>query len=132
MTDRSWDQLLAVALVGVGGSLGAVSRYGIDAAAVLLAGALGGVTLPVGTLAVNVVGSFALGALSRAIGNRRLRLFLATGFLSSFTTYSAFAVETVQLGPLPGVANVVVTYGLGILAATLGLTVGLGRLRGRR
>jgi CrcB protein len=130
MNERSRGHLVAVLLVGAGGFLGSVSRYGIDVVAVAVGTALGGVALPLGTLTVNVVGSFALGALTRAIRRRRFRLFLATGFLSSFTTYSAFAVESVQLGPSLGTANVVATYGLGFLAALLGLTLGLGGARG--
>lgn len=132
MNERTREHLVAAVLVGLGGFIGAVSRYGVDLVGVAVGAALGGVGVPVGTLTVNVVGSFALGALTRVLADRRLRLFLATGLLSSFTTYSTFAVETVQLGPLVGTANVVATYGLGILAAIAGLTIGLGRGFGRR
>lgn len=107
-------EVAAVALVGAGGFVGTVLRY-------LLAVGLGG---PVGTLAANVLGSFALGLAVTFVDDRRVRLFLATGLLSSFTTYSTFAVETVQLGLGLGTANVLVTYALGLLAALLGLRAG--------
>lgn len=129
MNEQVRDHLAAALLVGAGGFVGAVSRYGIDVA---VGAAVGGAPLPMGTLTVNVVGSFALGALTRILANRRFRLFLATGLLSSFTTYSTFAVETTQLGPLTGAGNVAATYGLGILAAMAGVAVGLDRLPGRR
>lgn len=131
MNDRAREHLIAALLVGAGGFIGATARYGIDVVGAAVGVAVGGEPLPLGTLTVNVVGSFALGALTRVLADRRLRLFLATGVLSSFTTYSAFAVETVRLGPLVGTANVVATYGLGLLAAMAGLAVGLGGPRGQ-
>jgi CrcB protein len=123
MSESASERLTAAVLVGVGGFLGAVSRHGVDVL-------IGATAFPLGTLAVNLVGSFVLGALTPALGPRRLRLFLATGLLSSFTTYSAFAVETVRLGPLLGATNVVATYALGILAAMAGLAVGHGGVSG--
>lgn len=117
MSESASERLTAAVLVGVGGFLGAASRHGVD----LVVGAS---SFPLGTLTVNLVGSFVLGALTPALGPRRLRLFLATGLLSSFTTYSAFAIETVQLSPLSGATNVVATYSLGILAAMAGLAIG--------
>ena len=85
-----------IALVAVGGAVGSLARYVVER----LAGTLDG--LPVGTLAVNVVGAFALGALlewlavrGSDVSHRRAeRLLLGTGFLGGFTTYSALAVET--------------------------------------
>lgn len=121
MSDRASDRLIGAVLVGIGGFVGSVSRYGVDVL-------IGAAAFPLGTLTVNLVGSFVLGALTRTLGRRRFRLFLATGLLSSFTTYSTFAVETVQLSPGLGVANVAVTYTLGILAAMAGVTIGRGRV----
>lgn len=111
---------MAVVLVALGGFAGAALRYAVDA----VAGSAVAAPIPIGTFAVNVLGSFALGALSVALADRRLRLLLATGALSSFTTYSTFAVETVTLGPLWGAANVAATYAVGFLAAAAGLVVG--------
>lgn len=106
-------------LVGVGGFSGAVLRHAVT------------VSLPtavLGTLAVNVLGSFALGALlyeARLAGvlSAETRLVVGTGFLSSFTTYSAFAVQTLSLSPRLAVANVAGNYVLGLLAVVLGHAV---------
>ena len=101
---------MAVALVGIGGFVGTVLRHAVTVALPSTA---------LGTLAVNVLGSFALGLLladSRVAGrlSARLRLLLATGLLSSFTTYSAFALETTALAPMAAVAYVAANYGLAI------------------
>jgi CrcB protein len=113
-------QVAAVALVAVGGFAGAACRHAV---ALALPGGF-----PWGTLAVNVAGSFLLGAV--VFSDRlppRVRLALATGFLSSFTTYSTFAFQTATLAPALAGANVAANYGLGFGAALLGRRVG-GRL----
>jgi CrcB protein len=87
--------LLAIAL---GGACGSVSRF-------LVAREMGrrlGDFLPYGTLAVNVLGSLALGWLAtvfldRPEINSALRLGIAVGFLGAFTTFSTFSLESVQL-----------------------------------
>jgi CrcB protein len=101
-------------LVALGGMVGATLRYAIGVA---IAG-------PPGTLAVNVLGSFLLGVFVTRLRDPRAQLLLGTGALSSFTTYSTFAVETAALGTTLGAANVAATYLLGVLAAGLGLVVG--------
>ena len=108
------NQRAGAALVAAGGFVGASLRYGVGAA------------LPglVGTLAANVVGSFVLGVAVSTLSDARTRLFLGTGLLSSFTTYSTFAVETVTASPAVGAANVAATYALGVTAALLGLAAG--------
>jgi CrcB protein len=108
-------------LIAVGGFAGAVSRY-----AVALALPVGG--LPWGTLTVNVLGSFALGFLlyeSHLVGviSPETRIVLGTGFLSSFTTYSTFAVETARLVPMLAMTNVVANYALGLVAVLVGRSV---------
>jgi CrcB protein len=102
---------LAAVLTAVGGAVGASLRYGL---AVVVPG-LGA------TLAANVVGSAALGAFVAA-GDRpspRVRLALGTGLLSSFTTYSTFAVEAVTATPGVAVVYVVASVGLGLATAAL-------------
>ncbi|GAB7094815.1 CrcB family protein [Halolamina litorea] len=113
-----------LALVAGGGAAGALSRWGVAVVLPALAG----------TLAANVLGAFTLGAVVAVDANDRLpaatRLAVATGFLSSFTTYSTFAVESATAGtPALLVGNVLATYALGFAAAALGLGVGR-RLRG--
>ena len=109
-----------VLLVAVGGFVGAVLRY-------VVSGALPG-GFPWGTLAVNVAGSFALGVLLYEARLADLltpetRLVVGTGFLSSFTTYSTFAVQTASLSPMFAVLNVGANYVLGIVAVLLGRRV---------
>lgn len=52
---------------------------------------------PTGTLAVNLLGCFAIGLAGSLIGNPELRLAVVTGFLGGFTTFSAFSLETLNL-----------------------------------
>ncbi|MFZ2510916.1 MAG: fluoride efflux transporter CrcB [Gordonia sp. (in: high G+C Gram-positive bacteria)] len=116
-----------LALVFVGGMLGAPARYGVEH---VLPAAAGG--FPLGTFAVNVVGAFLLGLLLESLilsgpdtGVRnRLRLFLGTGFLGAFTTYSSFAVQLDRLGR-GGHASTAVGYAAVSLAVGLAL-VALG------
>lgn len=108
-----------VGLVAAGGFAGAIVRHAVGVA---LPGAF-----PWGTLAVNVAGAFLLGVLlyeNRLRGplSRETRLVAGTGFLSSFTTYSTFALETASASPELAAANVVATYALGFAAVVAGRT----------
>lgn len=108
---RDEHPVVTTVLVAVGGAAGASLRYAVSLA-------LGG---PAGTLTANVLGSFALGLLV-ASGERlsaRTRLALGGGLLSSFTTYSTFAVETLSAPPPVAVAYVVGSLALGFGAAVL-------------
>ncbi|MFC7187982.1 fluoride efflux transporter FluC [Halorubrum yunnanense] len=107
---------LGFLLVAAGGFLGAVVRHGVDVA-------VGGPT-GFGTLVVNAVGSFALGLLISRSTATRTRLFVGTGALSSFTTYSTFVADAVALGGLSGTGYVAASYAIGLAAALAGLLVG--------
>jgi fluoride exporter len=85
-------------LVALGGAVGSVLRY----LATVLAVRWLGVDFPWGTLAVNLVGSFAIGLVNELGADAltlspQARLFLATGVLGGLTTYSAFSYETARL-----------------------------------
>jgi CrcB protein len=91
--------VLAVAL---GGALGAVGRYFFTGYLERWLAALIGDGFPYGTIAVNVIGSFALGALVEALAfavqiSPELRAFVVVGVLGSFTTFSAFSLDTMLL-----------------------------------
>ncbi|EMA61680.1 Camphor resistance CrcB protein [Halorubrum distributum JCM 13561] len=120
-------------LVALGGFLGAVARHAVDvgvgrALAASAAGAgpavLGGPPTGAGTLVANAAGSFALGLLLTRASSDRLRLFVGTGALSSFTTYSTFVADAVAIGTPAGVWYVAVSYATGFAAAALGLAIG--------
>lgn len=112
-------------LVAVGGALGSVARYGA-----YRLWPMGSSGWPVATLTVNLLGSFAIGLIymyvaARGVSTDNARLFWMTGVLGGFTTYSAFALETVLLG-FSGVALAYVAATvLGCLAAAvLGMKIG--------
>jgi CrcB protein len=113
--------------VGIGGFAGSIARYWLSGVAQARLGA----GFPFGTLAVNVLGCLAVGALSALAEDRielspEARALLVVGFLGGFTTFSAFGNDTVDLfrsrESLLAWANI---------AAQLALTLGavwLGRL----
>ena len=106
-------------LVAIGGYAGSNLRF-------LVGDLVAGVG---GTLLVNVLGSFALGFLLyearfSAVVSQRTHVVVGTGFLSSFTTYSAFALESVTLG-LTGLGYVVASYALGFGAVLVGRRLAL-------
>jgi CrcB protein len=110
--------------VVVGAAVGAPLRY-------LAARALNG-SWPWGTLLVNVAGSLVLGVVLAPglVVPQWAVLGLATGFCGALTTYSAFALESVDLaerGQLrAAVGNVAANLALGLLAAGLGVAIGVG------
>ncbi|MPZ11318.1 MAG: fluoride efflux transporter CrcB [Kiloniellaceae bacterium] len=91
-------QIQLIAAVACGGALGAVGRYFVIAQVATWTGH----GFPFGTLAVNVVGSFAMGVLVEVGAlawspSPELRAFLTVGFLGAFTTFSTFSMETILL-----------------------------------
>jgi fluoride exporter len=113
-------------LVGAGGFLGSVARYYATSWAAHLAP---GSRFPLGTLAVNLTGCLLMGLLAGIAEQAQVmsagtRLFLLTGLLGGFTTYSAFAWETYALGRdqlmTAALANVALQLVLGIGAVMVG------------
>jgi CrcB protein len=105
--------LSSVLLVGAGGAIGSVLRYGLSVAGLALFGA----AFPWGTLAVNIIGSAAIGALAGHGIEGNLRALLVPGVLGGFTTFSAFSLEAGFLwerSPLLAATYVVLSVGLGI------------------
>ena len=86
-----------IALVGMGGALGSILRYGVST--VINNKFLS--TFPLGTLCVNITGCFLIGIIyALAEGNKispEWRFFLATGICGGFTTFSTFSLESFSL-----------------------------------
>lgn len=85
-------------IVFAGAGLGGAARHGVN----LAAARLFGLGFPAGTLAVNVVGCFVMGALAEYFAlksglSQPARLFLTTGVLGGFTTFSAFSLDAALL-----------------------------------
>lgn len=81
-------------VVFIGGGIGATLRHGVNRAALAYLGP----TFPFGTLFVNVVGGLLMGVLAELFlvkggGSQEFRLFLTTGVLGGFTTFSAFSLD---------------------------------------
>jgi len=112
--------------IGAGGCVGALARYAVHVALLRVAGP----AFPFATLAVNGIGSFALGVLfglaeTHAV-SPTVRLGLGVGVLGAFTTFSTFAVDTLALGARDGgallaVGNVALNVGVALGAAALGI-----------
>jgi fluoride exporter len=89
------DVMMNIFIIGIGGFVGAVSRYGLS----LWIGQRWGRTFPLGTFVINVSGSFLIGLLMTVMAERftvnpQWRLLLVVGFLGAYTTFSTFEYET--------------------------------------
>ena len=116
--------------IAVGGSLGAVSRYWVSTTTYQWLGQ----SFPHGTLAVNLLGSTAAGFLAVLLVHRfpisePLRIGLLAGFLGSFTTFSTFAIDTLQLAANDAVLKAVLYVLLSVLLCLLGAWAGLAAAR---
>ncbi len=122
--------MISLLLVMMGGALGAGARYLVGKT---LLGWLGP-DYPWGTLAVNVLGGLAMGALAGMLGRMtagdQARLFLAVGVLGGFTTFSAFSLELVTMLER-GAMMTAMGYALASVAgAVVALFAGLAMTRG--
>ena len=113
-------------MVALGGACGAVLRYSVVAASQTL-----GLTFPLGTLAVNVVGAFVIGIVAiywMAGSGGGTQLFFQTGLLGAFTTFSAFSLDTVTLWQSghekEAALNVLLNILLCLAAVAAGMAIG--------
>ena len=114
-------------LVGVGGFVGAICRFGIAQ----LSRFAWVTSFPIGTLIANLLGCFLIGILigsGRAETNHSLKLSFGVGFLGALTTFSTFSAETINQaqsgGVWPAALNVAANLIIGLIAVVIGITVG--------
>lgn len=120
----------ALAVVALGGVIGSLGRYAVGALLPHVAG-----EFPWATLVVNVSGAFAMGLLvaflvDRPGIHRLARPFLGVGVLGGWTTFSALAVDVVQLGAADEVTLTIAYVGATLLVGTL--AIGAGTAVGQR
>ena len=115
-------------MVLVGGGVGALARYILGTAIAERVGS----RFPLGTLVINVSGSFLIGLLMTLFTERlqvspNWRLILVVGFLGGYTTFSTFEYETLQAvqggGKWIGLLNVLGSVTLGYIAVWLGTMI---------
>jgi len=121
--------IIHVLLVGAGGCIGSIARY----MSVTSVERKINSTLPLGTLTVNILGSFLLGLLLAVIMRKtgthavEWKLFLGTGFCGGFTTFSAFTLENMNLfeHKFPGTALLYISISVigGLLAVWSGFAL---------
>ncbi len=124
--------MISYLLVFLGAGIGGALRHGVNLGCARFCGP----AFPWGTLAVNVVGSFAMGAVAAWLAfkagegwSQPLRLFLTTGILGGFTTFSAFSLDAVLLWER-GEAGPAAAYVAGsVLLSVAGLVSGLALVR---
>ncbi len=116
-----------VALIALGGAIGAIARFGIGSLVIRLTD----VAFPLGTLIANVVGCFLMGLLiGSRVGEQMpwLKHHLGIGFLGSLTTFSAFSAETLGLFQqdrwVVAGTNVGASLVFGLVAVACGIAIG--------
>ncbi len=108
-------------LLALAGAMGTLARYGLA----LSVERYNGASFPLGTLAVNVLGCFAVGMIWALFENKwpvepQTRMLVLVGFMGAFTTFSAIMLESGELAKASGWllagANILLHNGLGVAA----------------
>ncbi len=119
-------------IVFLGAGLGGVLRYGVNMTATVI----GGMAFPWATLIVNVIGSLLMGCLAQALmmktqlpSDETIRLFLGTGILGGFTTFSAFSLDSIALWQREETLLMVVYVMASVMLSLLALLAGMVAMR---
>ena len=125
--------LINAAMIGSGGFLGALARYGLIG---FVQRQLPLPAFPYGTLAVNLLGCFAIGAVvglaeTRQLFRQEVRAFALVGLLGGFTTFSTFGYETFAIvraeEDVRAVYNIGMHVGLGVTLVWIGYLITTSR-----
>lgn len=115
--------IVHIFLVGIGGFFGAIARYSISNHL-----NKSSFSIPIGTLTVNLCGSFLLGIITGLKADPMILLLFGTGFLGAFTTFSTLKLELVKLymgnQRKTFLVYTIMTYGMGISLGFLGYIIG--------
>ena len=119
-----------ILLVALGGAIGSVCRHLVGVASLRLFGP----GFPWGTMAVNVAGSFLMGAFIALLalrfgGSQQLRLFVAVGFLGGFTTLSSFSLDAYSLWERGATFHAAAYVAGSVVLSLAGLVAGLSIAR---
>lgn len=119
-------------LVGAGGALGAMARYGLAG----IIGRLWPMGFPLATLLINIIGSIAMGLfvglMARFLppNQEEARLFVAVGIFGGFTTFSSFSLDTITLVERGAWLQAGLYVALSVVVCLVGLYLGLLITRG--
>ena len=119
-----------VALVALGGAIGAAARFLFGLGVLRMTGPL---EFPLAIMSVNVIGSFLMGVFVVAAAHKgliHLSPFVMTGLLGGFTTFSAFSLEAVTLMERGQMAQAALYVALSVGLSIAGLMAGLWIARG--
>lgn len=113
-------------IVFLGAGIGGAGRHGVN----VLSARLFGTGFPAGTLVINVLGCLVMGLIAGAFAFRghlpqELRLFLTTGILGGFTTFSAFSLDAALLWERGEVGLAALYVGASVIFSLLAVAAGL-------
>ena len=122
----------AYLLVFLGAGIGGALRHGVNVGCARMCGT----AFPWGTLTVNVVGSFLMGLIAAWLAfkagegwSQPLRLFLTTGILGGFTTFSAFSLDAILIWERGQTGLAAAYIGASVALSIVGLLAGLALIR---
>lgn len=122
----------AYLLVGLGGALGSVARYGSG----VLVGRVWSSSFPLGTLLINIAGSLAMGlfvgylARTTPAWQADGRLFVAVGIFGGFTTFSSFSLDAIAMIERGEFGQALLYVLISVIVAIAALYIGLVVMRG--